>query len=192
MIKKNISFRNISLAILFLLGLIYMTLPIPHSIGQFSPLPDSTKSNLPGDTWQNPNIAAYFSNYNRQFVTGFYRQNLASLDLLGKIFPPIRFNHPPEDAYQFIRDQQESTFLEEYTYPLRESLFVNGFQAMLTKDGQTFSINDYFNEGGKIYSTKTTIRYYPSALWARLVTYLGIWAGAVMLFVMTRRVLKSK
>ena len=51
------------LGVIFLLGLVYLLVPGPSKIEDFPPLPTSTKSALEGDTIQNPNIAAYYSNF---------------------------------------------------------------------------------------------------------------------------------
>lgn len=189
MIKYKFSIKYLGLAAIFLLGLSYVATPEAPSIQSFAGLPNSVKSDLPGDTWQNPNIAAYFSDYERPFVTRFYFQEFRDKFWLGKLIPPVLINHPPEDAYTYIRDQQESSFLEEYLYPLRGSLFVNGFEPVVNKNGQTSRITDYFAVGGGVYASKTTIRYYPSPLWAKVGTYLGIWAASYLLIVVGKKAL---
>lgn len=192
MIKFKFGVMQVILIIIFLLGLGYVAAPEPSSIETFPGLPNSVKSNLPGDTWQNPNIAAYFSDYERAFVTNFYYQDFQSKFWLGNLIPPIKLNHPPEDAYTYIRDQQESTFLEEYLYPLRGSLFVNGYEPVVNKNGKLYRITDYFAVGNQVYSSKTTIRYYPSPLWARTIIYIGIWVAGALLVLMTKRILREK
>ena len=59
MIENLTSKPNFFLAGLFLVGLTYLLIPGPASINDFYLLPGSTKSDLTGDTIQNPNIAAY-------------------------------------------------------------------------------------------------------------------------------------
>lgn len=171
---------------LFILGLVYILLPGPSSIDDFLPLPNSTKSDLDGDTWQNPNIAAYFSDFRRDFITKFYNDNFSSKYLFGGIIPPVSLNHPPEAANQYIRDQQESYFLEEYTYPLRESIFVNGYDPLgvNTMNGRAEEVdfvgNHYWFKEIP-YNTKTTLRYYSSPVVVRVFVYLGIWLSAIAL-----------
>src|SRR5258708_3548859 len=137
---------RIVLIALFLVGLFYLLLPGPTKISDFPPLPGSLKSTEAGDTWQNPNNVAYFSKWWRSDVTAYYRKEYQKLncpDTGLKIInpfcylPPIRLNRPPEEAYQYIRDQQQSTYLEEFTYPLRDSIFVNGFEPF-DKNGKPF------------------------------------------------------
>lgn len=181
------------LGFIFLLGLIYIILPGPTKIEDFPPLIPSLKSDLEGDTIQNPNIAAYFSDFQRAEITNFYRFELAKKYFFGLIIPPLKINHPPELAYTYIRDQQESTFLEEYVYPLRESLFVNGYEptvenAMFNKPSD-FVGNHIWYKNEPFYS-KTTIRFYPSPLWPRILVYLGIWVAGLILYKLILKIIK--
>ena len=181
---------RIVLGIIFLVGLVYLILPGPTKIDDFPGLPNSVKSQEPGDTYQNPNIAAYFSNYWRDFVTPFYYTTFNHL-YCQKIFntipnpicyiPPIRLNHPPERAYEFIRDQQLSTYLEEYLYPMRESFFVNGYEPY-DPQGVAFDFRSQpLVVNGVEYPTKTTIRFYPSNPILRILVYMGIWVAIYFL-----------
>lgn len=190
---------RISLAIVFLLGLLYLILPGPDRIEEFPKLPNSLKSQLAGDTVQNPNIAAYFSDFNRDFVTKFYYQNFRDLyckrDFYGLpnllcFIPPAKLNHPPEKAFNYIRDQQESTYLEEYYLPLRESFFVNGYEPidMMSKPFNNWS--KPLEVGTTIYFSKTTIRYYPTPIWGRILIYLAVWVSGYLLIRLTREVVK--
>src|SRR5260221_6948618 len=99
---------RIIFGIIFLLGLLYLILPGPDTIYEFPKLPDSLKSQLAGDTVQNPNIAAYFSDFDRDFVTKFYLQNYKEIYCKKTFFgfpnplcfvQPIKLNHPPEQAF---------------------------------------------------------------------------------------------
>ncbi len=181
---------RVALLLVFILGLIYLLLPGPTKIEDFAPIPDSTKSNLDGDTWQNPNNVAYFSDFRRVDITGFYKRELSGKYLFGKILPPIRINHPPEMAYTYIRDQQESTFLEEYAYPFRESLFVNGYEPevenIMFKKPSNFVGNHVWYEEIP-FDSKTTLRFYSSNPLSRVVVYLGVWAAALALFKLYRK-----
>lgn len=177
--------------VIFVIGLIYVLLPGAGQIEDFQALPGSTVSKLDGDTWQNPNIVAYFSDYDRKGITEFYRKEFNS-----KLFslPSIRVNHPPENAKVFVRDQQESTFLEEYIYPLRGSLYVNGYepavQNVMFKRESCF-VCDHLHYDEKYFASKTTLRYYPTGFVARLLNYLLIWFGVVVLWKLTKRAIKE-
>ncbi len=182
---------------LFVLGLVYILLPGPTSINDFPPLPNSVKSDLDGDTWQNPNLVAYFSDFQRKDITQFYKNFFSSSFLFGRIIPPIRLNRPPEEAYQYIRDQQESTFLEEYLYPLKGSIYVNGYEPLVENSMQNrvaivgFVGNHiWFKENP--YNSKTTLRYYPVRRSVSLLVYLGIWIAALALWKVFRRSLRDQ
>lgn len=166
------------LIIVFLLGLIYLLWPGPESINNFPPLPGSLKSDEPGDTVQTPNIAAYFSQEKRAGITSFYKNSFRNLSF--KILPPIRLNHPIEEAKQYIRDEQTGTFLEEYVFPLRGSIFVNGYEPevenrMRKRESNFFGDNILIKDNW--YVSKTTLRYYPVSLIWRILIYLGIWVS---------------
>lgn len=179
------------LTILFILGYIYISLPGASSIEDFPALPDSTRSDLDGDTWQNPNLVAYFSDYRREYITKYYR-NFFDTTLLGFLpIPVISLNHRVEDAYKYVRDQQESTFLEEYVFPLHSSIFVNGYDPYVEdeiyKKPHNF-VADHIHYKDRYYNSKTTLRYYPSSFFARLVVYIGIWILGVWLFKLSKRI----
>lgn len=178
----------------FILGLIYVLLPSPSSVESFPPLASSTRSDLDGDTWQNPNIAAYFSDFRRDFITQFYKAEFAQMHIWGLFIPPVRINHPPEYAYTYIRDQQESTFLEEFVYPLRESIFVNGYEPMV--ENQMFKkvssfVGDNIFYKERYFNSKTTLRFYPSNPLARVFIYVGIWVSAWALYKVFMREIKE-
>ncbi|KKQ76882.1 hypothetical protein A2617_04095 [Candidatus Daviesbacteria bacterium RIFOXYD1_FULL_41_10] len=177
--------------VLFILGLFYVALPGPSSINDFPALTPSVKSTLEGDTIQNPNIAAYYSDYRRDFITWFYKNKFAGMHIFSLIFPPVTINHPPERAYQYIRDQQESTFLEEYVYPLRYSFYVNGFEPFIENktynrpsnfQGNHIIIRDKTSGEEKYYDSKTTLRFYPTGLFSRVLVYVLIWLSGISLF----------
>lgn len=149
-----------------------MLVPGPESIQSFPPLPNSTKSTLSGDTWQIPNVAAYFSDNFRKFATNYYKQSLQNQTMLP--FAPLVLNYPPEFAFVAIKDQTHSTYLEEYVYPLRYSLFVNGLEPFLENGRPRWKGAFPFDIGDQMYSTKVTLRYYPSSVWVRIVVWAGI------------------
>ncbi len=166
MIKKVF----ISFAILLL---IYMIWPGPGKISDFKALPSSSKSTLAGDNIaQVPNVAGYFSDNYRPFVTSFYKSNYWQKTFLP--FPPIELIHPPEYAFVTIKKHTDSTYLEEFVYPLRDSLYVNGFEPYYSDESPKFWGSAKFDvEGGSFY-TKTTIRFYPSPIFVRILVWLGI------------------
>lgn len=185
------------LIFLFIAGLIYLFLPGPTLIDQFHPLPSSEKSIFAGDTVQNPNIAAYFSNFRRASITKFYKQELANNVFFGNIIPSAKLNRRPEEAYQYIRDQQESTFLEEYFYPLREYFFVNGYEpAIANIIARNYDPRDIVRNSieyrGTFYNSKTTIRLYFAKPQYRLIVYFGIWGSILGLYYVSKKAFQER
>lgn len=179
--------------IFFLLGLIYLLWPGPNEVSDFPPLPDSLKSDEPGDTYQTPNIAAYFSQQDRAGITQFYKDWYKSANF--GFLPPIVLNHPPEEAHQFVRDQQVSTFLEEYVFPLRGSIFVNGYEPLVENSIKNRASNFFGNMihiNGNYYVSKTTLRYHPVPVIWRLVVYAGIWISILGIYKLTKKIWRER
>ncbi len=184
--------RNLIFLVLSALLLIYLLLPGPTSIADFPALPNSAKSTLSGDTTELPNVVGYFSNNYRNFTTNYYRQAFQKTTLFP--FLPFTLNYPPEFAFTAIKDQTHSTFLEEYYYPFRESLFINGEEPFL-EDGRVrdnYKGAALFEESGGEYQTKIVLRYYPSSIPVRLITWFGICVSIFLLWVMFKRIIWQK
>ncbi len=168
--------------------LIYMILPGPVKISDFKALPDSEKSALAGDNIsQVSNVSAYFSNNYRKFVTDYYSKNYRQKTW--PPFPPIRLNHPPEFSWKVIKVNTDSTYLEEFVYPLRDSIYVNGFEPFY-KDGMPkYWGATKFSENGNIWYTKATLRFYPSNLAVRLLVWSGIISSILMLYRLGKKII---
>jgi len=177
---------KIVLVILSVVLLVYMLLPGPDSIADFPALPDSIKSTLEGDTIQVANVSAYFSNNYRDFVIPYYYESYQENSSVP--FGPLRLNYPPEFAFTAIKDQTQSTYLEEFAYPLRDSLFVNGLEPV-EKDGTPRYVGGgRFEIDGKFINTKVTLRFYPSTIPVKIAVWFGINLSALLLFVMSKRI----
>ena len=134
----------------------YLMLPSP----QFpQPLSDSPQSEEPGDVIDLANKRAYFTDQNRPDITQHYQLQFRILSL--PFFTPIRLNYPPEEAAWHIFPNPKSSYLEEYVFPLRESIFVNGYQPGPKEDKIAFE--------GRPYVTKVTVRYKQSSVFTRLL-----------------------
>ena len=174
--------------VLSLLFLVYLLWPAPASVNNFPALPNSLKSVEPGDTYQVPNVAAYYSDNYRRVVMPFYQQQFEKLTNLP--FPPLRINYPPEQAYTLVKDQTRSTYLEELVYPLRDSVFVNGYEPFY-EDGQPIVPGmTQMVINNKVYNTKVTLKYYPSPLWTRFLTWMGVNVSVVLLWQLSRKFLR--
>lgn len=155
--KSVVKILYVIIAFIFL---IYLLLPNPEFP---SPPPDSLQSNEPADI-ETPLRRAYFTNYTREEVIENYRNQFKNANILNIPFPLLRLNYPPEESQILIRDQTRSTFLEELVHPLRESIFINGFEPKSDKD--TIYINNIF------WRQKIIIRYIPSLVLVRLIVGL--------------------
>ena len=170
-----------------LLLLIYMIMPGPSKITDFKALPSSDKSTLEGDTTQIPNVSAYFSNNFRNFIVRFYLADYQQKTWLP--FPPLRLNHPPEYSWNVIKKHTDSTFLEELVYPLRDSLYVNGLEPFYFDGSPKFWGSTKFEIDGNGWFTKTTLRFYPSPLWAKVLTWFGITISIFLIYRLTRKII---
>ena len=162
--KTFVKIVYIFLAFVFLL---YLTIP---STVFPKPPPDSIQSGEPADT-EDPNRRAYFTDYTREEVISFYK---VQVGLSLPAFLLLRLNYSPEDAQGIIRDQTRSTFLEELTYPLRDSLYINGFEPKEAKDVIWYK--------GKYYRQKITIKYVQNGVVPRVTIALGTIALSWFLF----------
>lgn len=182
MIKKLFIFFSILL-------FIYMLWPGSNSISDFAPLPGSAKSTLSGDTIQIPNVSAYFSNNFRNFVIPFYFKNFQKNSHLP--FPPLRLNHPPEYSWVVIKKPTDTTYLEEFVYPLRNSLYVNGFETFRSDGTPVFWSAPKLDEAGKYWPTKVTLRLYTSNILVRAIVWLGIVVSISAIFKLGRMIAKE-
>lgn len=177
---------KIVLIILSILFLIYMLLPGSGSIADFPALPDSIKSNLEGDTIQVPNVSAYFSNNYRDFVIPYYYESYKEGTSVP--FGPVRLNYPPEFAFTAIKDQTQSTYLEEFVYPLKDSLFVNGLEPVEKNGNPRYVGGGRFEIDGRFIDTKVTLRFYPSSIPVRILVWFGINVSVIVLFMMSKKI----
>lgn len=173
-----------SFSVLFL---IYIIWPGPSKISDFDSLPNSNKSTLAGDTVQIPNVAGYFSDNYRDFVVPFYSSNYQKQTRFP--FPPLRLNHPPEYSWIAIKKHTDSTYLEELVYPLRNSLYVNGFEPFYEDGTPKFWGSAKLNEGNNLWYTKTTLRYYSSRAFVRILVWFGITTSICLLYKLGREIL---
>lgn len=149
-------FTNLLILVFTILLLVYV---YPVSPEFPKPPNDFVQSFEPADV-ETPLRRGYYTNMTRQEVIAHYETEFN----LGFIYSP-RLNYPPEEAQTIIRDQTKSTFLEEIAHPMRESLYINGFEPKEEQYAQ-------FYEGTR-YNQKIIVRYVPSQLIHRvLVVFL--------------------
>ena len=163
---------NKPLKIIFLIFTIcllsYVYLPTPAFPDN---LRDSLQSNEPADM-EDTFRRGYYTNLTREEVVAFYKSEFNKSNNFFSYYT-LRLNYPPEEAPVLIRDQTKSTFLEEFTHPLRESLYISGYEPDPNKVK--------LSSGGKVWRQKVIVRYVPSDIKIRLVVVLLTLASIYLL-----------
>lgn len=156
--------------VVWLIGLIYLVIPS----ASLPALPNSYKSNEPGDTVEISGVSAYYTNLSRQEVIDFYRGYFSQSRFLKLPLWAILLNHPPEYISTAIRDTVSSTFLYELVHPFRDSLIINGWNP---EEDRRYKENDkVIYIGKKVFKQKITLRYLPSNIIFRVTIFtIGLW-----------------
>lgn len=165
----KIKISKIFFLVVLILGTIYLIIPAPADPPA---LPNSIRSQEPGDTVQIPGVSAYYTDIPRKEVVDFYFRYFSQSSFKGIPLLTYKLNHPPERIKEVLRDTQMSTFVEEIIHPFRESLFVSGYEWA----------NDPFTPpkhraqfklliGDHVYDFKITLFYQQSKTWQRLVVF---------------------
>lgn len=163
------------LGLIYIFGIFYLLLPNPV----YPDLTSSTLSDEPGDTWQHPEQKAFFTNKIRQDVMQELQDSFSLPSL-----PSFRLNYRPEETTQFVREQINSYYLEEIVHPLRESLFVNGWepqnapywQSVEPEYRPSIQINDVY------YNSKITLKPTFSTAPARIFIWSLIFPASYFVF----------
>lgn len=178
MFKKIFPFIFVLFNALFLT---YLLIPTPT----LKDLPSSVKSDEPGDTVQLKNVTAFYTNLTRTEVINFYRSVYTSPVL-------IRLNYPPEYAKTIFRDTMQSYYLEEFSLPLKESLYINGYEwenDVFTKPEKRV-VNKMIYKGIE-YKSKITIKIIPTSIPIRLLNFFIIEGCLIGLFYLYRFFIKN-
>ena len=172
-------FKKIFPIFIVLVNAIFLTyLLIPTPV--LKNLPSSVKSTDPGDTAQMKNVTAFYTNLSRTEVINFYKSAYTSPIL-------IRLNYPPEYAKTIFRDPFQSYYLEEFSLPLKESLYINGYEwenDVFTKPEKRIAYKMIHK--GIEYKSKITLKIISTSLPIRLLNYFIIEASLVGLFYLYR------
>lgn len=175
MLKKIL----ISVLIIFnFLAVFYLISPSPI----LPDLPNSAKSDLPGDTVQISNVTAYFTNMTRTEVMNFYKAYYSGLFR-------INLNHPPEKAQDIIVDTIQSYYLEEFVLPFKESLFINGYEwenDVFTKIESRSKNKLIYHD--KEYKAKITLRRFPTPSPNRLIAFFATEIGIIATLLVFKKV----
>jgi hypothetical protein len=176
----RINIVKIIIVIIFVGCNLYLILPSPLEL---PPLPESVRSVEPGDTTQVSGVSAYYTDLPRKTVVDFYTKAFSRSSFLGIPLISFRLNHPPERIREVLRDTQQSTYVEEVVHPLRESLFINGFEW----ENDPFTspsrrIKNATTIAGKTYKCKVTLFNQGGAIWQRLLVFWGICLAGLLTF----------
>ncbi len=169
--------------------LVYMLWPAPTTLAHFNEYPTFLDYIEDWDFYVSPHTTSYFSNDFREEIVTFYRKSYQQGSKLP--FPPLKLNYPPELAFSLIKDQTKSTYLEEFVYPLRDSIYINGFEPFLKNGQKRYEGAKIFEVLGEIYLTKTTVRFYPSPIWIRIIVWFGIVISCYFLWKLSKRVITN-
>lgn len=176
--------KFLPLLFLYISGLVYLSLPQP----EVPIVVDGLRSQEPGDTYQNPDQSAYFTQKERHQILSDL-QSTYSLNFWGTILPSFRLNYRPEEAHTLIREQIQSYYLEEIIHPLRESLFVNGWEPQNSpiyadipeEKKPLIQIN------GQFYRSKIILKPVFSSLWSRIFVWNLIFPASYLTLLSLRK-----
>lgn len=160
-------------------SLAYLLIPTP----QLKDLPNSAKSDEPGDTVQLKNVSAYYTNLSRNEVINFYKS------IYSGPFLTI-LNHPPELAKTIIKDTIQSYYFEEFHLPFKESLYINGFEwenDVFTKPEKR--IQNKLIYKNIEYKSKITLKIISTSLPRRLLNFFVLEASIIIVFLIYKKFL---
>lgn len=180
--------KIIIVGIIYVLGLIYL---IPAAPATPDLLP-STRSTEEGDTIQNPDQKGFYTYLTRKEAI-LQMQSKYALSIFGQKIPSYRLNYRPEEAFGMVRDQLKSSYLEEIVYPMRDSLFVNGWEPenapMYSNTPKDMIPGLYFENVA--YFSKVTIKPNHSSLFSRIFIWTIIFPATYLVFLSLKKSLKN-
>ena len=169
---------------LYLVGLVYLSLPQPT----VPVVIDGLRSQEPGDTYQNPEQSAYFTQKERQQVLSEIESDF-SLSFQGLKIPSFRLNYRPEEVQTLVREQIKSYYLEETIHPLRESIFVNGWEPQNSPIYSNIpeEKDPFIQIDGQFYRSKITIKPVFSSLFSRILIWTMIFPASYLVFLSIKK-----
>ncbi|HKB88274.1 MAG TPA: hypothetical protein VKC53_01355 [Patescibacteria group bacterium] len=139
------------------------------------PVPGSLESKEPADT-ESPLRRAYFTDATRSEVLNWYEEQFKHSSFHNLPLPTYLLNYPPEDSGSIIRDQTRSTFLQEIVHPMRETVFINGYEPSETDYKDRIVIE------GTHFRQKIIIKFVPSSLVVRFLITLFTLASIPIIY----------
>lgn len=172
--------------LIYLAGLYYLTRPTPA----FPSPNQSVRSDEPGDTWQHPDQAAFYTNRNnRQEILGELQKKFGQ-GILEKL--SYRLNYRPEESFEMVRDQLRAYYLEEIVHPFRESLYVNVWEPQaspLIEPDDQGAQRMYFMK--VYYPVKITLRPIYSSPWSRIMIWTLIFPSFYAVYLSLKKSLST-
>lgn len=153
-------------------GIVYLALPNCDFPAQ---LPDSIASKEPADL-ETPLRRGYFTNYSRDEVLSWYDREFSCANILGIKIPKILLNYPPEYAQTIIRDRTDIGWLQEYVYPLREGIYINGYAPVGSYGQPTLTVD------GTLWKQKIIVKHVPGNIWLREIVFVVSALGIASLY----------
>lgn len=145
------------------LALWYLLTPVPA----LKNLNNAVKSDLSDDNFDPQHVSGYYANLSRTEVINFYKANFNGLFR-------IQLNHPPEKSKDIFYYFTKSTYLEEFVFPFKQSLYINGYEwenDVFTKPENRIANKLKYKD--KNYQTKITVKIYTTTLSKRLISFFS-------------------
>ncbi len=180
--------KHFIIGLIYIIGVVYLVLPTP----QTPDLSSAVRSDEAGDTWQHPDQKGFYTDMTRAQVIREMQSKFVT-----KIFnisiPSYRLNYRPEESFEYVRDQVPSNYLEEIVYPMKDSLFVNGWEpknAPINRNiDPKYIPGNLFKEN--YYLSKVTLRPVSSPVYARLLIWTLIFPATYLVFKSLKKSLKD-
>jgi len=160
---------RIATLIVFVFALLYLLLspPIIPQIGEPYPSQSGDMGRLTGQPQ-----GIYFTNLNQKAVNDFYQENFSRSPFLNIPLFTQKIDYQPKEYSKEILNDNASeltSFLTEFSHPMRESIIINGFGEVGSGKKIQFT-----PENDKEYNLRITLYYIESPIWARILVLIGI------------------
>ena len=160
---------RIATLIVFVFALLYLLLPPPiiPQIGEPYPSQSGDMGRLTGQPQ-----GIYFTNLNQKAVNDFYQENFSRSPFLNIPLFTQKIDYQPKEYSKEILNDNASeltSFLTEFSHPMRESIIINGFGEVGSGKKIQFT-----PENDKEYNLRITLYYIESPIWARILVLIGI------------------
>jgi len=164
--------------VVFIFAFFYLLLPA-SAIPQIEKLYPPEPGDMGKLTGQPQGI--YFTNLNQKTVNDFYQKNFSRSPFFNiPLFTQKIDYRPKEFSKEILNDNTAdlTSFLTEFSHPMRESIIINGFGEV--DSGKKIQFTP---ENNKEYNLRIAVYYIKSPIWARILVLIGV-------FILTPIILK--